>query len=566
MEAALIIPVQSSVAGKITNHRLLWDPEVKECPIAHLKLLSFVESKERIQSLLSTIRFSCRLANSFTVNVNTWTPELNSRCGYTVSMAPSYTKDLAALFKLLFNDLPRSISKNIAQEFRPKIRVGECNMEEYESEFLSKFGPFSFDVNSISLVTKHNGVFKVRANFPLAPAVSIGSNPSTASSVSSECEDSQASNDLKEISPIGSVQRPFHLLRNVGTRVFTVQQAEQKNVSFSNKSDDIFHPKIEKKIDEKSSSKRKTVKVLKPGKYMLQRKCRVRQSEEMESSFVKDLPRKTVVKVTDIRNNRARIVKPVKGWVSVTTKNGSQTLAEIVPPTVIYHNLPAGGERIGTTILRKKDYRRGPWSNRVEQPQGLTNRRGRCMELETALERAGLQPTKVILVRKWTDNGTDPETGKTISINTKSFAFAEFKTHEEAVKALKTQIKLRDQIYRREKSQKRNLSPFSCVWSLKYKRSQQFKNRSVQKIKPEEKVNPAEEEKVNPAKEEKVNPAEENGEDPDAAVSADEEAKTTENKGTNADDFWLILHKKTFSRKKREIGQLLAKKKRSSKY
>lgn len=468
MEAALIIPVEGHEL--LEKHRLLWDPEIKEFPLAHMKLMSFVvESEERIASLLSTIRFSCRLVNSFKVDINTWTPEMN-RYGYTVFMAPSITDRVKALFKFLFNDFPWSVSKNIPQEFRPKIRVGECNQEEYKTEFLSKFGPFSFDVNSISLVTKHNGIFKVRANIPLAPAVlkgvSFGSTPSsaTASSVSSECGDFKASStDLKEILPIASVP----------------QHTEKKNVNseapFSNESDEIFHsPKNEKKIGEKSSSKpsskrrlSETVNVLKPGKYMVKRKCRVRKREEMESSFVKDLPSETVVKVTVIRNNRARIVEPVKGWVSVTflfgklvraksvpkknpTKNKSQMLIEIVPPTVMYRKLPAGN-------------------------YGLRNGRHsrRCKELETALQHAGLHPTKVILVRKRDEDG----------INIESFAFAEFKTHEDGVKALKTQIKLRDQVYRKEKPQKRNLkdqlSPFSSVWSLKYKHSQQYKkNRS----------------------------------------------------------------------------------------
>lgn len=417
MEAALIIPVKGPIAKKIKQHRLFADPEFKSCPFAHLKLMSFVASEERIASLLPTIGFSCRFVNSFTIDVNTWVRE-PSRYGYTVSMAPSYTKDLESVVKFMVHHFP-NLSK-CPQDFRPKIRVGECrSQEEYKNVFLSKFGRFSLDMNSISLATKQNGVFKIRATFPLTSAVSkssFGSNPSsaTASSVSSECEDCSTAQTQYE-DPL------------------------------SDDCDENLPSKIEEKSVEKSSSKPSSKlssqTALRPGKYLVKRKCRVRKSEEIESSFVKDLPSETVVKVTEIRNNRARIVEPVKGWVSVTTKNKGQMLVEIVPPTVMFRKLPAG-------------------------KYGLRNYSGRCKELETALKKAGLRPTKVILVRKRDQCG----------INTESFAFAEFKSHEEGVQALKTQIKLRDQVYRKEKKRLNSqFSPFSCVWSLKYKRSQQCK-------------------------------------------------------------------------------------------
>lgn len=420
MEAALIIPVKGPIAKKIKQHRLFADPEFKCCPFSHLKLMSFVASEERIASLLPTIGFSCRFVNSFKVDINTWTRE-PSCYGYTVSMAPSHTKDLESVVKFMVHHFP-NLSKG-PQDFRPKIRVGECrSQEEYKNVFLSKFGRFSLDVNSISLVTKQNGVFKIRATFPLTSAVSK-SNPSsaTASSVSSECED------------------------------YSTAQT-QYEAPLSNDDEDLPSKNEEKsveKLSSKQSSKLSSQTALRPGKYLVKRKCRVRKSEAIESSFVKDLPSETVVKVTEIRNNRARIVEPVKGWISVTTKNKGQMLVEIVPPTVMYRKLPAG-------------------------KYGLRNYSGRCKELETALKKAGLRPTKVILVRKRDHYG----------INIESFAFAEFKNHEEGVQALKTQIKLRDQAYRKEKkSLNSQFSPFSCVWSLKYKRWLQCKENQAFQMK-----------------------------------------------------------------------------------
>jgi len=92
----------------------------------------------------------------------------------------------------------------------------------------------------------------------------------------------------------------------------------------------------EKQSDEKSSSEhsssesglgllynvtRKQNK--RPEHYTVRRWCRVRTSEDKScGSIVKDLASGTRVKVVTIRNNRARIVHPVVGWISVTTKKG----------------------------------------------------------------------------------------------------------------------------------------------------------------------------------------------------------------------------------------------------
>lgn len=60
----------------------------------------------------------------------------------------------------------------------------------------------------------------------------------------------------------------------------------------------------------------------KPGLYYVQRTCRVRMGKDKTSAIVQDLHQNTLVKVVDIQNNRARIVLPVCGWVSVATKKG----------------------------------------------------------------------------------------------------------------------------------------------------------------------------------------------------------------------------------------------------
>ena len=68
---------------------------------------------------------------------------------------------------------------------------------------------------------------------------------------------------------------------------------------------------------------RKSISRLFPTVYLTTRWAQVRAGESMDSQQLEQLKPETAVRVVEIRKNRARICSPVKGWVSLVTKNGT---------------------------------------------------------------------------------------------------------------------------------------------------------------------------------------------------------------------------------------------------
>ncbi|CAN0365485.1 unnamed protein product [Pylaiella littoralis] len=59
----------------------------------------------------------------------------------------------------------------------------------------------------------------------------------------------------------------------------------------------------------------------------------VRAEVRLNSAVLKRLPQGTIVVVSQVRSRRAQIIKPIIGWVSLSTESGYEILGSILRPT-----------------------------------------------------------------------------------------------------------------------------------------------------------------------------------------------------------------------------------------
>eukprot|EP01084_Bolivina_argentea_P257904 434599_1 len=95
-------------------------------------------------------------------------------------------------------------------------------------------------------------------------------------------------------------------------------------------------------------SKPKTLKFKTQLIYEVIAQARVRSGYELTSRYITDLPEGSVLTVEEIRNNRARIIGPIYGWISIISKYGIQIIMPLNK-----HTAKIGGSVIFTKKIKQ---------------------------------------------------------------------------------------------------------------------------------------------------------------------------------------------------------------------
>jgi len=104
-------------------------------------------------------------------------------------------------------------------------------------------------------------------------------------------------------------------MRNENKQFTYARETRESNKKLQQKRKAQFEERME-------SVKSKATELLFPATLKLMRLAKIREGYSLESKPVSELAMNTKVEVTQVQGNRAQISSPVKGWLSITTKNG----------------------------------------------------------------------------------------------------------------------------------------------------------------------------------------------------------------------------------------------------